>query len=404
MEASTNRNNPAFYFHIPFCTVKCGYCGFYSLPWDSETRGLAEPIISRTEKELLSRYTDMGSPPAETVYIGGGTPSALPAELLERFIHSIGRTLEGRVREWTVEVNPESLDIELLSMLKRSPVNRLSLGVQAATPGVLTFLQRTAGVEDILRAAALLKDHWPGRLSIDLMYGIPGQDEEDVRRSFEVVELFDAEHISLYGLTVEPGTPLAERRIFVDEAESIRIWSIFNRELTKRGFDRYEVSNYARREPLRTAEKVQTDIPRVSLHNLKYWRYEPYLGCGPGAHSTLVTGEETIRIENTADIDRYLKVGEPGFGASRSVLNGNERMLEFLLMGFRLTEGIGHARFEELFGHPFREYFEDILEEWMNEGLVISGPRHTAFTERGMWIMNTLLVRLARRIDEILPA
>jgi oxygen-independent coproporphyrinogen-3 oxidase len=327
------------------------------------------------------------------VYIGGGTPSAVSVDGLYGFLRDIEHTLEGRIKEWTMEVNPESLGPDLLDMLRSTPVDRLSLGIQAAAPNLLSLLDRNARLEDIHRAADLLEERWEGRISIDLMYGIPGQTEEDVRRGLDMVDLFETEHVSLYGLTVEPGTPLAERRLPLNDEEDIRVWRLFDAGLEERNFSRYEISNYARREG-----------KGKSLHNLKYWRYEPYLGCGPGAHSTLHTGDGTLRIENPADLGIYLDRNTTDFGASRGLLTERERMLEFLLMGFRLTRGIDHARFERFFRRDFRECFREFLFEWMSDGLAITDDDRTAFTERGIWIMNTLLVRLAGRVDQILPA
>jgi putative oxygen-independent coproporphyrinogen III oxidase len=314
------------YIHFPFCRSKCPYCHFYS----TASLGLVPDWLEAVKKEALL-YQGL-FPSFDTVYFGGGTPSLLSpvalGELLE-FLHNRFHLSENC--EITLEANPGDLDREAGRELRKTGLNRLSLGVQSFSEEDLTFLGRRHRVPDAIRAIEAGRSAGFENLGIDLIYGLPGQTSASWQEGLAFALSFEPEHISTYQLTPEEGTPLGNRvargqvRLW-GEAEAARRFLETSRMLEGRGYLHYEVSNFVRGET------------RMSRHNRKYWRQVPYLGLGPAAHSYL----ENRRWWNPASVAAYLDRLREGLRpvAGEEALSPDQERMESLLLGFRNREGV----------------------------------------------------------------
>ncbi len=329
---------PGLYVHVPFCRGKCPYCDFYSVT------GLSLlPAWRQAVEQEISLYR--GTFPAfDSLYFGGGTPSLLSVPELAALMAAIHRHFSlDPAAEITLEVNPDDAALEKLREYRRLGVNRLSLGVQSFRDRDLRFLGRRHTASRAAAALTWAREAGFDRLSLDLMYGLPGRTLADWERNLAAALAFRPEHLSCYRLTVEPGTALARRRrkgrdLISDEAA--REFFLFTSAcLEEAGYLHYEVSNFARGEENR------------SRHNLKYWQRRPYLGLGPGAHSF----DGRRRWWNHRSLAAYLKALDQGKLpiAGEEALTPEQERLEHLLLGFRMKDGValeslaGAARWQE---------------------------------------------------------
>jgi len=299
------------YIHIPFCRRKCDYCAFYSEESSSVPDSYLDVLIREMEEK--------GGDAADTLYVGGGTPSLLSCSQIMRLMAAAERFFPGTRREVTMEVNPEDISPQKLSCLKEAGFNRLSVGVQSFSEKKRRYLGRRS-VSDVEERLLLAREAFDN-LSVDLIFGIPG---EDVREEGEALGRIDPDHISWYDLKVEEGTPL-KKRIDRGEAaeagsdEEAESYAKIVTELETRGYRRYEISNFAR-------------PGYASLHNLKYWHFTPYIGLGAAASG--YTGREMTR--NPDDLSLYMS----GEGSARQRLGRKEKRSIEVMMGLRLEEGI----------------------------------------------------------------
>ncbi|MCX7031428.1 MAG: coproporphyrinogen-III oxidase family protein [Spirochaetes bacterium] len=391
----------SLYVHVPFCASKCLYCDFYSVPLGrgDAADGSAVPVIEQTIAQLDRFLAQAPAVRFETVYVGGGTPSVLPTALLGRLL---GRLADLGPSEWTVEANPESLDRAFLDICGQAGVTRLSVGLQSMDDRLLAVLGRPGTAADNLRAIEFLGQAWNGDTSFDLIAGIPGQSREGMIADGETVVRTGSGHASLYSLTVEPDTPLAgfvrsgsvalNKRDHDDE-----LWLEGRAALEGAGLHQYEVSNFAR-----PGKECQ--------HNLRYWRLEPYLGIGPGAVSTLPAnltkaltdiGEHAgvIRLSNPRDISTFLSratglAGTP-WGIETEVVPASSFVLETLMMGLRLVDGICAESFRRRFGQDLDRLAPGVWERWVEQGLASSEAGTLRLTDRGLLLLDSLLGELA---------
>lgn len=276
------------YVHIPFCHAKCAYCDFYSLG----NRKLADRFIAAATEEIHCRLGELGGEAVKTVYFGGGTPSSLSAEQLSAITDALPLS---DVEEFTIEVNPEDVDRDNALAWRRSGINRVSMGVQSLNDSELKAVGRRHTASDALRAVETLKQAGFDNISLDLIYGLPGQDIASWERSVDGILECGAAHLSAYLLSYEPGTALTRRleRGLVEEASedlATEMYELLCAKTAAAGMEHYEISNFA--------------IPgRHSRHNSSYWDLTPYLGIGPGAHSL---GADMVRRYHPADIKQYL--------------------------------------------------------------------------------------------------
>jgi len=356
------------YVHIPFCGHHCGYCDF------AVTAGrdhLIEPYLDALTLELER----LGSPrPVESLFLGGGTPTYLTAEQLDRLFAQLDRWLPrvGSEPEVSIESTPESLTAEKAKVLAAHGVNRVSIGVQSFQAHLLTALDRRHGIADIPRAVDAVRKHLPV-LSFDLIFAAPGQTNAEWDRDLEAALSFAPDHLSLYGLTYETGTPLWKDRKrgalkVVGEEEELSFYRRGIERLTAAGFEHYEVSNFA--------------LPgRQSIHNRRYWANEAYYGLGVGA-ARYVEGSREL---NTRDIVAYiakLTAGDdPTF--QRETLGPRERAFETIAVQLRRSEGIGRKSFRIQTGFDVDDLTGDRIAFLVEQGLLEATADSLRLTSRG---------------------
>jgi oxygen-independent coproporphyrinogen-3 oxidase len=391
--AKTSRVNgddgsPGFgvYIHWPFCAAKCPYCDF-----NSHVRHLAVDQARfveafRREMETMRGWT--GPRDVTSVFIGGGTPSLMRPETVGALLETADRlwTLPAGI-EITMEANPSSADAVRFAGYRAAGVNRLSLGVQALNDADLKFLGRLHNAEEALQAIAMARDTFP-RLSFDLIYARPGQTLEAWEAELRAAIGHAADHLSLYQLTIEDGTPFKALfeagKIGIPDADrAADLYELTNTVTAELGLPAYEISNHA--------------VPGAeSRHNLTYWRYGDYVGTGPGAHGRFCVedGKKRVTIAERVPETWAEKVTETGHGiVEEESLDAEAQGDEMLLMGLRLVEGIDVARYEALSGRSFDPARLAMLQE---EKLVepVANSRIRA-TQSGRLVLNALVAELA---------
>ena len=381
-------NDPGFgvYVHWPFCAAKCPYCDFNShvrhQPVDQERFARAFAA------ELATMRARTGPRAVTSIFLGGGTPSLMKPE-------TVGSVIEAVAKNWTLaadaeitlEANPSSVEAERFRGYRAAGVNRVSLGVQALNDRDLRFLGRLHNVEEALRAIVLARETFP-RLSFDLIYARPDQTPEAWGAELEQAIGHAADHLSLYQLTIEEGTPFfalhAAGKIAVPDPDRAAELYALTQEITgARGLPAYEISNHAR-------------PGAESRHNLTYWRYGEYVGVGPGAHGRFVeNGQRIVTIAERVPETWAGLVEARGHGITGGErLTRSEEADEFLLMGLRLTEGIDLARYEILAGRELPSARIAILQ---SEGLVAPiGNSRLRATASGMIVLDAVVADLAR--------
>jgi len=344
-----------FYFHIPFCKQACHYCNFHF----STSLKHKEAVLRAMEQEL-SYFAGQGwQGPAETVYFGGGTPSLLSVDEIERFIEAINRLFglaEGA--EVTLEANPDDLDLTKIKVLKDSPVNRLSVGIQSFDADELRWMNRAHTSAQALESLEAIARNFEN-YSLDLIYGIPGSDlkrwESNLSRALE----FSPPHISAYALTVEPKTALhsfVKRGLSpdVDEGAAQEQFQHLIQTLEEKGYDHYEISNFA--------------LPGFySRNNSAYWQGKSYLGIGPAAHS--YDGKK--RWWNPAHNLRYVKALEQGgFPGEAEALSIRDQYNEAVMMGLRTRWGVSLTKVREEFGPNYEAYLKRQAAPYLRDQLL----------------------------------
>jgi oxygen-independent coproporphyrinogen-3 oxidase len=366
----------ALYVHVPFCATKCDYCSFYSTcpPAEEFTRSVVDATVDQAH-ELLAR---LGRPHVRTIYIGGGTPSVLAPRIFSRLATGVlDATGQQRVEEWTVEANPESISASWVSVLADLPVTRVSVGVQSFSASAREAIGRSGSEGAILRAVEALRRGGFVSIGIDLIAGVPGQSPEDIVFDVERAVALEADHVSLYTLSLDPGTPIAGRvargevKLPPDEAvvEGVDAGC---RRLAAAGIYRYEVSNYAR-------------PGRECHHNDAYWLLEPSVGVGPSAVSTLPGGDGTaLRLTTDA---------EPELVTPRSFL------LEHFMMGLRRARGLPSDRVVERFGAGPEDFVPRTVARWEGAGLLRCSAEGLVMSDEGMWHLDGLLSEVAAELS-----
>lgn len=385
----------SLYAHIPLCLRKCDYCDFFSLPLDrfpeSANRAIiSSRIVDALAAELSIRSSEWGVKEWSTVYIGGGTPSLLVPRDVSRLCKSITDSVSGAMpKEWTVEANPEDITPEWLDACQESGVNRLSIGIQTFDDRCLADIGRRGSSESSLAALSLARTRWKGSISADLITGLPHQTEQSLAGDIEVLGDFGCDHISLYSLTIEEGTPLyksvTEGRgpALPIEDKASDIW-LFGRDcLEKRGYQQYEVSNFAREG-------------QESAHNLIYWHMGSWMGIGPSATGNIAMGDRSARFVNGNDIEAWF--ADPAQVASRQEISRAETITETLMMGFRTLKGINRKSFHERFGEDVLTYIQKTFDTWERQGLARSTFANVALTRDGIMLLNRFLSQCLEEI------
>jgi oxygen-independent coproporphyrinogen III oxidase len=318
---------PHLYVHLPFCQSRCGYCDFVTLVG---RHGNHASYIDALLTELRLE-SDLLAPAPDTVFLGGGTPTFTEPDALERLLAELPDS-----REFTVEANPETVTAELASLLARNGVNRISLGAQSFQPHLLGVLDRVAGPDDVRRAVYRLRDAEFDNISLDLIYGIPGQSSSDLARDLAEALALEPEHLSAYELEAKPGTRFTHAHGAELERQGESMESYFEQvveTLVSSGYRWYETANFCR-----TAGSDGLDRDLRSRHNLGYWLGHDYLGLGLGAVSTI----ENRRWRNEPSLARYLAALAEGRRPPRDVeeLSSEVRETERVMLGLRLDEPV----------------------------------------------------------------
>ena len=349
------------YIHIPFCRSRCIYCDFYSTTLPQAWQG---PYVEALGREMEIRANEEAGKLGRigTVYIGGGTPSLLTGEALERLFALVARhyRLEDGA-EVTLEANPDDVTGEWVDSLKGTPVNRISMGVQSLDDNILRTLRRRHTAEQARRAVALLQEAGYTNLSLDLIYGLPGQGLAQFERDVREVLGMGVTHLSAYALQFEPGTALSAMRqrgelSEADEELSLACYERLMDLTAEAGMEHYEISNFA--------------LPgRRSRHNSSYWTEAPYVGLGAGAHSYNPTGH--VRSFNCEDIRQYIEaVGQGRRPSTSEVLDETTRYNERVMLRLRTCEGLSLDKLERDFGLDRRRYCERMAEPHILRGRV----------------------------------
>ena len=361
------------YVHIPFCTQICYYCDF------SKVFIKNQPVDSYLE-HLIEEYDSYDIKKLRTLYIGGGTPTALSAPQLAFLLERLTDKLDlSYLEELTIEANPGDLDQEKIAVLKGSPVNRVSLGVQTFNDRMLKQIGRSHLEKDIYENIANLKKAGFDNISIDLIYALPKQTMEDVKTNVAKAIALDIPHMSLYSLILENHTVFMNRMRrgklpLPKEDLEAEMFEYIITELEKAGFEHYEISNFSK--------------PGFeSRHNLMYWDNAEYYGIGAGA-SGYVDG---VRYKNHGPIRHYLQAVEAGNArVQEEVLTLKEKMEEEMFLGLRKKSGVSKKRFEEKFGLSFEDQYGAVVSELTEQGLLVPDRDIVRMTKQGLFLGDTV--------------
>lgn len=370
------------YIHIPFCMQKCLYCDFVSYINKSEC---VKEYINCMIKEIQSY--DFKKYNITTIYIGGGTPSFIESDYIKEIINVIQNKLEKNDTRWedieiTIEANPGTVTLEKLNDYKTAGINRISLGLQATQDRLLKQIGRIHNYKDFLEAYELLKRVGFNNINVDLMIGLPNQSIKDLKESLEKIIKLDPNHISVYSLIIEDGTPISklldEEKIKLpdEEIERQMYWYVKNK-LELNGYNHYEISNFSKKG-------------KESKHNLNCWKQKQYIGVGAAAHSYF----KDIRYSNTNNIEEYIKnIKENNIEKNRKIEEKQtieDKKNEFMMLGFRMIEGVNIADFKAKFvDNPLYVYREKI-KKLTDEGLIEVDLNNIKLTNKGLDLANVV--------------
>ncbi len=369
------------YIHIPFCLRKCAYCDFYSCVGANEE--LVHHYISSCMLQMEDISENCRGYEIDTVYIGGGTPTTLPIKEFERLLSSVERNFKlSKYAEITTEANPATADKKYLKALRKIGVNRLSIGFQSANISELKLLGRIHTVEDFANIYKDARAAGFDNISVDLMYGIPAQSMQSFQSTLGYVCDMNPEHLSLYCLKIEEGTPFFEMRDRLElpgeDAEyDMYMWAVDH--LRRRGYERYEISNFSK--------------PGFeSRHNLKYWNADEYIGIGTAAHSYF-GGERYSVIKNIHDFIDGIEIPETNMKLieGSKTLYQREKMSEYVMLRMRLEAGVNARDFEARFGTDLHSFCGKYLDEYVDAGFVIREAGNYRFSSKGMFVSNYIL-------------
>ncbi len=379
------------YIHLPYCRQKCRYCDFASYAGQEGTMAAYVDALLR-EADVMA--VNAKNTPIQTVFIGGGTPSTLPAPLLKKLLNGLReRFLLPAGIEFTSEANPGTLTPEWLEAALSGGMNRLSLGMQAFQPELLRTLGRIHTYADVAHSVQLARQMGVRDLSVDLMFGLPGQTPEMWLETLDAALSLGVEHLSCYGLIPEDGTPLkrdldAGLLILPDEDDERRMYDDTLRILAEQGFEQYEISNFAK-------------PGRACQHNIGYWTRVPYIGLGASAASFLPTRSGGLRLTNPAGIRDYIAMvnAQAWRRRDRTSLMPEDARFETLMLGLRMTQGVSETAFAVMHGLSLDAYCGETLRQQEQRGLLVHRDGFWALTRRGMDVQNAILVEILEAVE-----
>lgn len=356
----------SLYLHVPFCQHICEYCDFVRVGYHKD---LSDRFLERCEQDLAYRQGET----FETIYIGGGTPSALSLDQLSKLLIML-KPFRGNECEMTMEANPENFNEEKIEACVKYGVNRISLGVQSVQPKLLNLIGRKHSMADVENVIMLLRKHGIENISTDGMYGLPTQTLNDFEETLTWMIDQQLPHISLYALTIEPNSAFGRKHIKnVDNTLEGEFYQLACDMLQKSGYQHYEISNFC--------------LPsKESRHNLTYWHYEDFVAIGPGASGK----ENHRRYTVTKNLHRYLS--EENKFDEQIDLNEKDEMFEFVMMGLRLQSGIERKRFSDLFGVDIESVFSQAIEKNIKKGWLNLSDTHCNASEEGRLFLHDVLI------------
>lgn len=376
------------YIHIPFCVKKCDYCDFLSFAADEQTQ---KSYVAALQKELAfygAKYKDRR---ITTIFIGGGTPSWLKEDYMQAIMETVYHYFSvEQDAEITIECNPGTITEHKFEVYRRIGINRLSIGLQSVHNEELKILGRIHTFEQFLKTYDMARKHGFSNINIDLMSSLPGQTREIFCDSLYQVLKLKPEHISVYSLIIEKGTPFYELYRFdaVRQAAGMQTESLPTEEeeyqttkmtqhiLKEAGYHWYEISNFAK--------------PGYECrHNIGYWKRVDYLGVGLGASSLI----DNVRYSNTRDLYTYLSVPADSLHETAAQITRNEQMEEFMFLGLRMRDGFYRDEFTQAFGIPIEAVYGDALNHLQQEELLLKREGRIYLTDKGMDLNNYVVAQ-----------
>lgn len=358
----------AAYVHIPFCSHICYYCDF------AKVLMTGQPVEAYIN-ELLKEYDSYGISSLKTLYIGGGTPSVLPADQLEKLLTHLTKNLDlEELEEFTVEANPSDLTDEVLAVLADSPVNRISLGVQSFDNKLLKKIGRTHTEAEVYSSIERLRAAGFENITIDLIYGLPNQTMEMVERDVQKFLELDLPHVALYSLILEDHTVFMNRqrrgrlRLPSDDRNA-DMYEYIIETLTSKGYSHYEVSNFGK-------------VGYESKHNMTYWDNAEYYGVGAGASGYL----DGIRYKNHGPVHHYLR--EENKRVNEEVLTRKQMIEEEMFLGLRKKNGVSIERFQKKFGQTLEEVYGAVIAKLKIQKMLFEADGRIRMTEKGFELGN----------------
>lgn len=368
------------YIHIPFCVRKCNYCDFLSAPCTDDVK---EQYVAALVKEITSAAISLKGYVVDTVFLGGGTPSLLETHQIQRVMEAVWDNFSHTSYvETTIECNPGTITEAKAEKWLEMGINRISFGLQSANDKELQGLGRIHTVEEFLDSYLLARGCGFNNINIDLMSALPYQTEESFYGTLRSVAGLAPQHLSVYSLIVEEGTPLYkwvedgnEDKLPTEEVER-RMYYKTRDILAEYGYERYEVSNYAKKG-------------YECKHNLGYWERKDYVGLGLGASSLI----NNIRYHNTTELSKYIEeAGQNVFSKEeQESLSIKDQMAEFMFLGLRKTKGIQKEAFEQCFGVKFEDIYGAVLKEQLDKGMLCEKDGYIFLTDLGVDVSNQVL-------------
>lgn len=358
------------YIHIPFCIKKCKYCDFNSYCGLDD---LHEAYFACLEKEVLEAAKN--GVIFDTVYIGGGTPTAVDNKYLVNLIKNIKNKTDDA--EVTVECNPGTVSFNDLKNLKLSGVNRLSIGLQSTNDDELEYLGRIHTVSEFEECFYNARKAGFDNISIDIMFGLPNQTLETFKKTLQKAAGYNSEHISCYCLKIEKGTPFASMKLNLpDDDMTADMYDYCVEFLKKQGYERYEISNFAKNG-------------KISKHNTKYWLLEDYIGIGAGAHSFY----KNKRFSKICGVKEYINeiLSSKDAVETTEEITETEKMSEFVFLGLRMEKGISEEKFKELFSKDIFDVYKIPLEKYLKMGVLKKEKGRIFIKPQFLYVSNNIL-------------
>lgn len=374
------------YIHIPFCKKLCSYCDFYHIMAQSDNK----QYIDALNREAVLRRDYLGNETVSTIYIGGGTPSVLQPEEIKSILDNINRNFRvDAYPEVTIELNPDDVNDEFLDGLKKTIINRISIGIQSWREQDLKFMNRRHTASAAAIALDKISEAGYDNITIDLIYGIPGMLTADWASNLDISFSYNIKHLSAYHLTIEPGTMLGkmkEKGVLseIDEDESASQFQLLIEKAVAAGFIHYEISNFG--------------LPGfLSVHNSNYWKQVSYLGLGPSAHSF----NGYSRQWNIRDVKKYIKAVNSGcLDFDIEELDKKTRFNEYIMTSLRTMWGISLDYVEQSFDKEGYDYIKNLSGKFIDYGLMKQEKNTLILTNQGKMISDNIISELMLPVDK----